>query len=414
MAIELHDANLQKAKGELTQLIQALAALQITQVGGDAVGLDPVTATLAWIDWDEARLRPSVEALGAAQRSGTAIGEFTTGIEVVESARDSAMDMWKGDAANVFLAYSNVVLDNCRKIVPELDAMRRTISEADGGEDSVPGGMKERTKAAWKAAAAIADDPQTRRGIDAVLHRGENGTSLADGRLLLLDAITQLKDRVTAQIERIDDEVTPLVSRHIRVIEQRDPEQTPTQPKTGFEIRLPEARKVATAMRMGIADMVRAKKLLDQVWAVPNWTFGTSNNATALLKAWQKAVTYRANELHRCIKKVEGMYGGMSATFHLYSIIEFQTNEAVGRILNGDLERQKLHDYSQERIPTTSDGGLVLPPLLNSYLKEEIAALHSGKWDGVGNPPRLPPNLPEDLPMGPPAANKGGPPKPGG
>ena len=43
MAIELHDANLQKARGELTQLIQALAALQISQVGGDAVGLDPVT-----------------------------------------------------------------------------------------------------------------------------------------------------------------------------------------------------------------------------------------------------------------------------------------------------------------------------------------------------------------------------------
>jgi hypothetical protein len=108
------------------------------------------------------------------------------------------------------------------------------------------------------------------------------------------------------------------------------------------------------------------------------------------------------------------MYGGMSATWHLYSMMEWQTNEKVGRLLNADLERQKLHDYSQERIPTTSDGGLVLPRDLNSYLKEEIAALHSGKWDGVGNPPRIPPNLPEDLPMGPPAANKGGPPKPGG
>jgi hypothetical protein len=412
MAIELHDPNLRQARDELARLIQALATLQVNQVGGDIANQDPVTGVLAWIDWDESRLRPSVEALGAKQRAGTAIGEFTTGIEVVEGARDSALEMWKGDAANVFRAYSEVVLDNCRKIVPELEAMYRTISEA-AGDDSVPGGMEERTKAVWKEAAAIADDPQTRKGIDAVLHVGENGTSIEDGRLLLLGAITQLKDRVTAQIERIDDDVTPLASRHVRVIDQRDPAQTPAQPKTGFEIRLAEAKKVATAMRMGIADMVRAKKLLDQVWGVPNWTFGTSNNATTLHKTWQKAVTYRANELHRCIKWVEGMYGGMSATFHLYSMMEWQTNEAVGRVLNADLEKQKLRDYSQEKIPNVSDGGVVLPPGLNSYLKQEIEALHSGRWDGVGNPPSRPPKLPEDLPMGPPAANKGGPPKPG-
>jgi uncharacterized protein YukE len=183
MASQLRDRNLRQAKDELARLSQALGMLNVNQAGNDVVGAaDPVGDVLAWIDWNESQLQPSVQALGAKQRMGTAIGELSAAIDGIQISRNAALDAWKGTAANAFRAYSDVLLENCRKIVPELEAMARTMSD-DHSAESVPHNMKELTKNVWKAAGVIADDPKTRKGIDAVLQAGRGGTSLEDGRL---------------------------------------------------------------------------------------------------------------------------------------------------------------------------------------------------------------------------------------
>src|SRR4051812_33930271 len=120
MVSELRDRNLQRAADALVPLKQALARC-LTQMGG--LDGDPIDSVLGWIDWNESALAPIVQALGTRGGSGTAVGSVQEGLTGLNIARDAALDMWKGAAANVFHAYSQVVLNNCHEVESALEPM---------------------------------------------------------------------------------------------------------------------------------------------------------------------------------------------------------------------------------------------------------------------------------------------------
>jgi hypothetical protein len=313
--------------------------------------------------------------------------------------RNAAMEAWEGSAANAFDAFFDVLLENGRKLVNELEAMTRSMSEGGG---TATGEMDVLTRNVLKAADWIAENPQTTKGIEYI--RDGSTDKLKDGQPLVETALQQLKDAVASEVNRIPSEVTGLVSRHGRDIGLRDPNNSQPEPATGGKFpghTNQVKRQTGTGMRVAIADLFKARKHLDEAWRMSMYAFGTSANAQATVKAWQKAIAYRGTEMSRCIRWAEALYGAMAYTWLTYDMCEGLNQDAAIKAMNADWERHRLWDYSRGNsrpYPTAGPNGesRAWPSIPNdSMIGQQLDALEKG-WDGQGVAP-IEPKEPKDI-----------------
>ena len=397
----LHDRNLQQAMDKLSPLNDALANCLTQGLGG--ASRDAVATVLGWIDWQEdQQVLALVEHLGAKQRMGTAIGAFEAGISGLDMTRNAAMGSWKGSAANAFDAFCDVLVDNGRKLVEQLEALDRSMSEGAG---TATGEMAVLTRNVLKAADEIADNPQTKKGVEFI--RDGSVEKYKDGQLLVETALQQLKDSVLAEVNRIPSEVTGLVKRHAHDIGLRDPNTSRPESATGGKFPSHSNRvkeRTGTGMREAIADLWKGRRQLDEAWRMSLYAFGTSANAQATVKAWQQVIAYRGTDMSRCIRWAEALYGAMAYTWLTYDMCESLNQERAIQAMNADWERHRLWDYSKVNGPRIPSGGpdgrdRAWPSIPDdSMIGQQLDALENG-WDGRGVPP-LKPKQPSDIEPG--------------
>ncbi|MEQ7010728.1 hypothetical protein ABN028_31565 [Actinopolymorpha sp. B17G11] len=373
----LLDSNLQRAYDDLADVRRALAFLHIADSGRG----DPIATILAWIDWDESKPWDSANHVGRGPSSG--MGEMQTAIDELTKQRNALATAWKGAAAEVFLDFSASVLENCRRVVEELQAMVKVMAS---GEGTTHQAMKDLTKNAWKAAGDIADDSKVKEAVERIFHSNDQ-QERSDARLELLGVIERLKRGVTAEVDRIDENVLVLVKPFAYELSLKNPLTGAGGPPSKTEIDLNIARPAGQAMLPAIAGIKRAARSMEEAWhAVDQYSFGTSANAQQVLHTWRQALAHRRTDIANCYGQAKGMYGGMSAVMHRYAYIENNNQERIDNILSGDMQRQRLDDYWHKNASGKGPDGTA--PIYNetAETEAELDALDEG-WNGKGDVP---------------------------
>ena len=374
----LRDTNVRRAYDDLADVRRALAFLHIADSGVR----DEIGTVLSWLDWDESKPWDSANHVGRGSASG--VSEMQTAIDELSKQRNALAVAWKGSAAEVFQDFAKAVLDNCRRVVKELQSMVNVMAS---GEGTTHQAMKDLTRDVWRCAGGIGDDPRVKEAVDDILTSKGQKQVRSDARLELLGAVERLKGSVVAEIKRIDENVLPLVKPFSYELSLTNPLSGAGGPPAATEIDLDVARQVGRAMLPAIAGIKRAARSMEEAWhAVDQYSFGTSSNAQQVLKTWRQGLVHRRTDIADCYGQAKGMYGGLSAVMHRYAYIENSNQDRIDMVLSADMQRQRLHDYWHRNAAGKDPDGI--GPIYNEVAgtEAELDALDEG-WNGRGPVP---------------------------
>lgn len=388
---DLHDANLRNAYDELANVRQALDFLSIPS----SESPHQIRDILSWIDWDEPNVEESATHLGRAGWATSAIGELQHAFDILTQKCGLARRFWDGAAADTFQNFSHIVLQNGQQVISELNAMATAIG------DSAPQAMEDLTKSVWKAAGGIADEPKVKQAI-ADIYSKTTPHKRRDAMLELTGALAQLKRSVETAVDRIDNDVLPIIKKHTARVELRNPAQSPVGHSAGFRMDYWAVRRANREMRVAIAGIKQAKNQLGKAWqTISPYSFGTSANAQEVARAWRAAVASRMADVETCYREAKGVFGGIQAAMVMYREHEGWSTKEIERVISPAIERHRLIAYSHYNYAGKGPDGLGPDDNETTFVENELNALDRG-WGGRGatppdpNPPRpVPWDLPE-------------------
>lgn len=382
----LHDANLRNAYDEIADVRQALDFLSISNSSSP----DQIHEILSWIDWDSSKVAEAATHLGRVGWATSAIGEMRHSFDILTQKCGIARGAWSGAAADTFQNFSQVVLQNGQQVINELNAMATAIGDA-------PGAMEDLTKSVWKSAGGIADDPKVKKAIADIY--SNNDHKRHDAMLELTGALAELKRGVENSVDRIDNDVLPIIKKHTARVELRNPAQSPVGYSTGFRMDYWTVRKANREMRVAIAGIKRAKNQLGQAWrAIPSYTFGTSASAQAVVRAWQTAIESRMADVETCYREAKGVFGGSQTAMVIYREHEGMATKDIEKAVSPDIERHRLIAYSSGghgNFAGKGPDGLGPDDNEVGFVEDQLNALDNG-WGGRGaTPPDPGPTQPD-------------------